>query len=96
MCVFPPAVPPRARVPSPRPRPLLRDHRLGEVVSVLRRRLETASFRVQFLVLTLVETLVQNCGIRFHRALANEKFLNQMKAVIKVSAPRRVCACLLL
>lgn len=66
---------------------------VAEVVDVLRRRLEVNSFRVQLLTLTLVETLVKNCGSRFHRALATEKYMNTMKAVVKVLCFHAVCVC---
>ncbi len=61
-------------------------------MEVLRERLSSSSFRVQYLVLVIVEALVKNCGPRFHRALACEKFMNQMKAVVKVRGVR-ACSC---
>ncbi len=51
---------------------------------LLRKKINHKSFRVVFLAATLVETLVQNCGVRFHQALACEKFMNAMKDVVKV------------
>lgn len=59
--------------------------RLAELVNVLRYRLETGEFHSQYLTLVIVETLVKNCGPRVHRAIASERFMNQMKAVVKVS-----------
>lgn len=37
-----------------------------------------------FMALTLAETLVKNCGVELHRAMANEKFMKQMKNIVKV------------
>jgi hypothetical protein len=55
---------------------------------VLRNRLETGQFHSQYLTLVIVETLVKNCGSRVHRAIASERFMSQMKAVVKVRAAR--------
>ncbi len=51
---------------------------------LLRKKIGHKNFRVVFLAATLVETLVQNCGVRFHQALASDKFMEEMKGVIKV------------
>ena len=54
---------------------------------LLREKIGHKNFRVVFLAATLVETLVQNCGVRFHQALASDKFMEEMKGVIKVIMP---------
>jgi hypothetical protein len=56
-------------------------------VRLLRKKIGHKNFRVVFLAATLVETLVQNCGVRFHQALASDKFMEEMKGVIKVIMP---------
>ena len=55
---------------------------------LLRKKIGHKNFRVVFLAATLVETLVQNCGVRFHQALASDKFMEEMKGVIKVIIPQ--------
>ncbi len=59
--------------------------RYEEIVRLLRKKIAHKSFRVVHLAATLVETLVQNCGVRFHQALASDKFMEAMKNVVKVS-----------
>ena len=58
--------------------------RYEEIVNLLRKKLASKNFRVVFLTATLVETLVQNCGVRFHQALASERFMAELKDVVKV------------
>lgn len=46
------------------------------------------------MALTLAETLVKNCGVELHRAMANEKFMKQMKNIVKVGERLRYTATL--
>ncbi|KAH9610283.1 hypothetical protein KSS87_018565, partial [Heliosperma pusillum] len=60
------------------------DHLMAkEVVKGVKRRLQHKNNRVQLLTLTLLETMVKNCGEYIHRQIAERKLLDEMIKIVK-------------
>ncbi|XP_074315895.1 TOM1-like protein 6 [Silene latifolia] len=60
------------------------DHLMAkEVVKGVKRRLQHKNNRVQLLTLTLLETIVKNCGEYIHRQIAERKILDEMIKIVK-------------
>uniref|UniRef100_A0A6N2KLY0 VHS domain-containing protein n=1 Tax=Salix viminalis TaxID=40686 RepID=A0A6N2KLY0_SALVM len=54
-----------------------------DVVKALKRRLQHKSPRVQLLSLTLLETMVKNCGDYVHFQIAERNILGEMVKIVK-------------
>jgi hypothetical protein len=61
---------------------------LYEVVRATRKRLQSQKLKVVLLALNLIETLVKNCHMDFHKAVSNEKFMNIMARLVEVCSYR--------
>jgi hypothetical protein len=54
-----------------------------DVVKAVKKRLQHKSSRVQLLALTLLETLVKNCGDYLHHQVAEKNILGEMVKIVK-------------
>lgn len=54
-----------------------------EVVKAIKKRLGNKSGRVQFLALTVLETVMKNCGEVVHQNVAEKELLNDMVKIVK-------------
>ncbi|XP_014497972.1 TOM1-like protein 6 [Vigna radiata var. radiata] len=61
-----------------------------DVVKAVKRRLQHRSSRVQFLALTLLETMVKNCGDFVHFQIAERNILEEMIKIIRKKADMQV------
>ncbi|CAD5320744.1 unnamed protein product [Arabidopsis thaliana] len=57
-----------------------------DVVKAVKKRLQHKSSRVQLLALTLLETLVKNCGDYLHHQVAEKNILGEMVKIVKKKA----------
>ena len=62
--------------------------RLAEVVRQIRKRLQSPKLKVVLLALNLIETLVKNCHMNFHKQVANDKFMASMTKLVEVRVER--------
>ncbi|KAG6737070.1 hypothetical protein POTOM_059945 [Populus tomentosa] len=61
----------------------LRSKQAKDVVKALKKRLQHKSPRVQLLALTLLETMVKNCGDYVHFQIAERNILGEMVKIVK-------------
>ncbi|VVB01048.1 unnamed protein product [Arabis nemorensis] len=61
-----------------------------DVVKAVKKRLQHKSPRVQQLALTLLETLVKNCGDYLHHQVAEKNLLGEMVKIVKKKADMQV------
>ncbi|KAG7569636.1 VHS domain [Arabidopsis thaliana x Arabidopsis arenosa] len=61
-----------------------------DVVKAVKKRLQHKSPRVQLLALTLLETLVKNCGDYLHHQVAEKNLLGEMVKIVKKKADMQV------
>ncbi|KAG6745378.1 hypothetical protein POTOM_052043 [Populus tomentosa] len=61
----------------------LRSKQAKDVVKALKKRLQHRSPRVQLLALTLLETMVKNCGDYVHFQIAERNILGEMVKIVK-------------
>ncbi|GMI64466.1 hypothetical protein HRI_000115900 [Hibiscus trionum] len=57
-----------------------------DVVKAVKRRLQHKSFKVQLLALTLLETMVKNCGDYVHFQIAERNVLGEMVKIVRKKA----------
>ena len=56
---------------------------IGQVVFLLRRKLQSRQPKQAYLTIALVESLVKNCGTRLHAGINNEAFMQEMCRVAR-------------
>ncbi|CAL2268586.1 unnamed protein product [Prunus armeniaca] len=61
-----------------------------DVVKAVKRRLQHKSSKVQFLALTLLETMVKNCGDYVHVQIAERNILGEMVKIVRKKADMQV------
>ncbi|XP_074564816.1 TOM1-like protein 6 [Curcuma longa] len=61
-----------------------------EVLKAIKKRLQNKNPKVQFLALTLLETLVKNCGEYVHFQVAERKILEEMIKIVKKKTDMQV------
>ncbi|XP_010505463.1 PREDICTED: TOM1-like protein 2 [Camelina sativa] len=61
-----------------------------DVVKAVKKRLQHKSPRVQLLALTLLETLVKNCGDYLHHQVAEKNLLGELVKIVKKKADMQV------
>ncbi|XP_010509179.1 PREDICTED: TOM1-like protein 2 [Camelina sativa] len=61
-----------------------------DVVKAVKKRLQHKSSRVQLLALTLLETLVKNCGDYLHHQVAEKNLLGELVKIVKKKADMQV------
>ncbi|XP_074568816.1 LOW QUALITY PROTEIN: TOM1-like protein 6 [Curcuma longa] len=61
-----------------------------EVLKAIKKRLQNKNPKVQFLALTLLETMVKNCGEYVHFQVAERKILEEMIKIVKKKADMQV------
>jgi hypothetical protein len=65
-----------------------RDRRLAEAVRALRKRIQSDIPKTVMFALTLVDTLVKNLKMPFHKQVATAKFMAAMEKLVSVSLCR--------
>jgi len=63
-----------------------------DVVKTIKKRIGHKNSKVQLLALTLLETLIKNCGDFVHMQVAEKDILHEMVKIAK----KKVCECLLM
>eukprot|EP00267_Zea_mays_P022909 XP_008648085.2 uncharacterized protein LOC100382593 isoform X1 [Zea mays] len=67
------------------------DHGQGkEVIKALKKRIQHKNANVQFLALTLLETLIKNCGDHVHYQVVERNILEEMMKIVKKKADMQV------
>ncbi|EES19323.1 TOM1-like protein 2 isoform X2 [Sorghum bicolor] len=67
------------------------DHGQGkEVIKALKKRIQHKNANVQFLALTLLETLIKNCGDHVHFQVVERNILEEMIKIVKKKADMQV------
>jgi hypothetical protein len=61
-----------------------------DVVKAVKKRLANKSPTVQLLALTVLETLIKNCGDNVHQQIAEKDVLNEMVKIVRKKADMRV------
>ncbi|RCV18226.1 hypothetical protein SETIT_3G282900v2 [Setaria italica] len=61
-----------------------------EVIKALKKRIQHKNANVQFLALTLLETLIKNCGDRVHVQVIERNILDEMMKIVKKKADMQV------
>ncbi|PAN20618.1 hypothetical protein PAHAL_3G336900 [Panicum hallii] len=61
-----------------------------EVIKALKKRLQHKNANVQFLALTLLETLIKNCGDHVHVQVIERNILEEMMKIVKKKADMQV------
>ncbi|KAL6630992.1 hypothetical protein ACP70R_028332 [Stipagrostis hirtigluma subsp. patula] len=61
-----------------------------EVVKALKKRIQHKNSNVQFLALTLLETLIKNCGDHVHLQVVERNILEEMMKIVKKKADMQV------
>ncbi|KAB2599045.1 TOM1-like protein 2, partial [Pyrus ussuriensis x Pyrus communis] len=61
-----------------------------DVVKAVKKRLQHKSPKVQFLALTLLETMVKNCGDYVHVQIAERNILGEMVKIVRKRADMQV------
>jgi hypothetical protein len=61
-----------------------------DVVKAVKKRLTNKSPTVQLLALTVLETLIKNCGDNVHQQIAEKDVLNEMVKIVRKKADMRV------
>ncbi|EFJ20837.1 hypothetical protein SELMODRAFT_39145, partial [Selaginella moellendorffii] len=54
-----------------------------DVVKAIKKRLGNRSPKVQLLALTVLETIVKNCGVAVHQQVAEKDVLHEMVKIVK-------------
>ncbi|KAJ4779193.1 Target of Myb protein 1 [Rhynchospora pubera] len=61
-----------------------------DVIKAIKKRLHHKSSKVQFLTLTLLETLMKNCGDYVHQQVHEREILNEMVKIVKKKSDNQV------
>lgn len=61
-----------------------------EVIKALKKRIQHKNANVQFLALTLLETLIKNCGDQVHLQVVERNILEEMMKIVKKKADMQV------
>ncbi|CAN6347266.1 unnamed protein product [Urochloa humidicola] len=61
-----------------------------EVIKALKKRIQHKNANVQFLALTLLETLIKNCGDRMHVQVIERNILEEMMKIVKKKTDTQV------